>query len=1240
MSTYDNDDWLPPEPGKETKKRFVKAWDTVHGDDEVRADPDPWKKNDIVAGFLLEKRIGSGVTSSVYQARDIKTGRVYALKILLTRCEQTRRTSRLGFRWMQQLSDPSLVHIYDLLEIGHYDVYKMELVQGRQFHHYLRTTSRSDRDAIFSTATRLISDIGGALQKMHLAYRVHRDVKPDNVMLDEKGRFRLIDYGLVGGWDPESDPDAKRNYLAGTLSYMAPESISGQIYPPACDIYALGCMVLELIADRGKLPPVEEGRSLGQSVGDVRSFVPTDTPADLTDLLCDMLDPEPGNRPMAARLAQFGKDSLDQSDFTTVYSRTHLFGREKEMAIAEHWVQSVVDGRPTRLHISGESGIGKSWFLAELQRRIRTNRWFQVFDSVCLERAEVSLRVFDSIADEIARRYSRDDREPIHLELRHALILRQIFPSLRSVIVEPVISPEEEVEVRQTVALAQSESADRIADRVELSRLEALASGVALVDQMCNNGPLFLIIDDSQWADQDSINGLDKMLSDSKGNLGIISIGRSTDKFRKAADCEVCLDRFSDAEAIELLRSILCHGGFQWDLIALQRLAELGEGNPYRLTQLAACVRADGLVTWHVQLLGGPVEVEDIWERRLKHLSPEAKCAIEYIAVAGGPIGGDDLATVSGLEGKSDAAVRELIGYSLVQDNPPKREAIDIVHRRIRQCILQTMELPLLRQLHSRWADHVMQCDGPWHSARIAGHLLDADRIDAAVPYMLQAARDAEARFAPTESARWHQLVASHIVGDESAKHLLRSIDQYEEAGQPIEAAAACRSMLNQPSRPDDATDLAMRHRLTENLLHAGQMDEALVEINSLAALSSPASSVSDRPAIIKLLQTFRAVRQSPREQAGDEPSNSDENAPRLRTILHELYRPLLSIDSELAFDVLAKSQPSPLQQSTAKVSLRAAIDAAVLQCRNPGKRRRRAARWIDGSKLSESPLMQNGLAFRRFLACDWAGAVEPSQIAVGISGIDRSAHGFDEIQANVPLLWSLFWLGDINDLTRQSETLTQGAIDRNDQYTLRIVHAGLSSASSLAKDETITDHPRSATPSDWWRVIDGFAPVMRYIYEGRFDHAIRHIASIDSRQQKSYLKHVQLPRVLYRFFEATALLAAAMESPVRRGETVRRVEEICHSLDRERIAFASVSSQFLKAQAMEIDGKQEDCIKLYASTAEAADELRLTPIRLAAGDRIRLASGKKQSNELKRHLIQQGVVIPDKFARLYCGLG
>jgi tRNA A-37 threonylcarbamoyl transferase component Bud32 len=1248
MSEISDDLCLPPNPGSETKLRIAKARETIGGSDDTAVDPPIWKIGDIVQGFLLEKLLGSGVTSSVYRVREIDTGRIYALKLLRTRCEMTRSASRVGFRRMLPFNHPALVLVDRIWSIGDYIGFTMEEVAGQRLVEVINKTRTQGRDAVFALARRLLNDVGSALQAMHLACLVHRDVKPENVMIDESGQAKLIDYGLVGSWDPETDPDARRNYLAGTYWYMAPESISKQMYPPACDVYALGSIVLELIANRSKLPPEELGVSLGQSIGDVRSFLPSDTPSDLVDLLCDMLDPCPENRPLASRLVQSGYPSVSSVESAANFSCGNLYGREEEMSIAEKWVHSVVDGRPTRLHISGESGVGKSWFLAELIRRIRSNAWFQVFDSTCRERADVPLHAFDAMADGIARRYSRDDREPIRLSMRSALLLRQAFPSLKSIIPLPTLTEEEQTEIlNQAISEDDTveESEEQITRRLQLAKEDSLAAGVDMVDRMCDYGPLILVVDDVQWADQDSINVLDHLLSDANGRVGIITVGKSaTVNFRAPADVHIALNPLAEDAAIRLLHRLLCAHSTNWSDDALLRLARLGEGNSYRLTQLAACVSHDEESAWHQRLLIGQVTVEDIWQSRLNHLSDEANQMIETLAIAGGPVRLRDITHASGLGVRCHKAVQELISLRLVVDEAPKRDAVNIVHQRVSTCIIERLDPTRFRDLHKTWADYLISCEHDlWRAARIAGHLLAANEPVAAIPYITQAARDAESRVAYGEAARWHHRASEHLVGEDSADQLLLAINRFEDAGCPGEAADACLELLHHP---------AMWH-----VLPACGFSGTTAQAGSLchSVSSKPLSEVQLWRRYAENL--FRAGRASDAEPVIERLLTMHEQNPceEIPDALLALHRPLMAIDIKAGFKLLHKARRLGESAQESPARLRGAIDDCVAATRNPGLARRRgterlqcyAAEQTASANATGTAIVNSGLALRHLLACDWASAISPAVEAIERFRSEGVPFRFDEAITYVPLTWSYLWLGRLADMRAIREQMTRDLRERNDKFLYRLMSLGPAYGFKLLDDET----PRVSTLSDrfkrhdgiaqspWLELLQGLAVTMRCIYTGQTSSGLRYHRVLASGNRKSILEQTQVLRVICWQFGALLSLRMAVTYPIAREASVARVQEFCNLLAEENTAYGRAISLFYSAQSFEITGEQSRCAGLYSEAADIADSLDLIPIRLAAIDRISLIARQRGHGELRRFLSSEGVQNPEKFARLYCGL-
>jgi serine/threonine protein kinase len=181
----------------------------------------------------------------VYRATRTHDGETVAVKVLRPELVDdpvyTRRFAREG-RVARGLDHPHLVAVLDTgLAAGHPYIVSRH-VQGESLAAVLA------RDQVLSTGrvVRLAAGIGSALDAVHRAGLVHRDVKPANVLLDARGRALLTDFGVARG-DAESVLTAPGR-VVGTVDYLAPELIQGQAAGPASDVYALGCLVFECLA--------------------------------------------------------------------------------------------------------------------------------------------------------------------------------------------------------------------------------------------------------------------------------------------------------------------------------------------------------------------------------------------------------------------------------------------------------------------------------------------------------------------------------------------------------------------------------------------------------------------------------------------------------------------------------------------------------------------------------------------------------------------------------------------------------------------------------------------------------------------------------------------------------------------------------------------------------------------------------------------------------------------------------
>ncbi len=200
-----------------------------------------------VGPYRVEQLLGEGAVGHVYRAVHEATADAVALKVLreeLTGDDTYRRRFLHEARAASEVRDRHLVPVVDAGEAEGRLYLAVEFVAGRTL------AQRIEREGPLplDDALRIAAHVGGGLDALHRAGIVHRDVKPANIMLAERGSAALTDFGLAKG--PAYTVLTKPGQVMGTLDYLAPEVIRGGEATPASDLYAFGCVMYECVAGR------------------------------------------------------------------------------------------------------------------------------------------------------------------------------------------------------------------------------------------------------------------------------------------------------------------------------------------------------------------------------------------------------------------------------------------------------------------------------------------------------------------------------------------------------------------------------------------------------------------------------------------------------------------------------------------------------------------------------------------------------------------------------------------------------------------------------------------------------------------------------------------------------------------------------------------------------------------------------------------------------------------------------
>jgi serine/threonine protein kinase/beta-lactam-binding protein with PASTA domain len=269
------------------------------------AAPDTLVGRSLEGRYRILERIARGGMSTVYAAVDERLDRLVAVKVMSSALsadpafsDRFAREARAAAR----LTHLNAVSVYDqgheIGPDGHHVFLVMELVEGRTLRELLRERGRLAP----AEAISIMEPVLSALSAAHRAGLVHRDVKPENILLSDDGIVKVADFGLARA--VESDAAATRTGLMmGTVAYCAPEQISNGSSDPRSDVYSAGIVLFELLTGS---PPYKGESAINVAYQHVHSRVPAPSsrvrgvPNEIDELVIDATDTDPAGRPADA----------------------------------------------------------------------------------------------------------------------------------------------------------------------------------------------------------------------------------------------------------------------------------------------------------------------------------------------------------------------------------------------------------------------------------------------------------------------------------------------------------------------------------------------------------------------------------------------------------------------------------------------------------------------------------------------------------------------------------------------------------------------------------------------------------------------------------------------------------------------------------------------------------------------------------------------------------------------------
>jgi eukaryotic-like serine/threonine-protein kinase len=273
---------------------------------------------DLLVGRLLEgryrilDRIAQGGMSTVYAAVDERLDRLVAVKVMSSTLSSD---PKFGDRFAREArSAAKLTHVnavavydqgHDVSDGGHHVFLVMELVEGRTLRDLIR-----ERNGRFTPAEAIsiMEPVLAALAAAHRAGLVHRDVKPENILLSDAGIVKVADFGLARAIDADAS-STRTGLMMGTVAYCSPEQISRGHADARSDVYAAGVVLFELLTGH---PPYQGETAMNVAWQHVHNRVPAPSsqvkgiPNEIDELVVATTDSDPAGRPAdgAAFLAE------------------------------------------------------------------------------------------------------------------------------------------------------------------------------------------------------------------------------------------------------------------------------------------------------------------------------------------------------------------------------------------------------------------------------------------------------------------------------------------------------------------------------------------------------------------------------------------------------------------------------------------------------------------------------------------------------------------------------------------------------------------------------------------------------------------------------------------------------------------------------------------------------------------------------------------------------------------------
>lgn len=650
-------------------------------------------------------------STCVYRVFDVSDQRDEAIKILRHELSEPQQLLRFKteFSTLASLEHESIIKVFDYgLLPNSFPYFTMEYFAGKRISEYFDGHS-------WSSLYDVILQIASALHHIHHLGIIHLDLKPSNILVDENGRAKIMDFGVA----IESRQVLDRQ-IRGSLHYMPPEVLKQDRVDSRADLYALGMTLYETVT--GALPgygrpAIEVIRMhLDEDVRPPSSINPR-IPPELEQIIMKLLEKDPRQRfASAAALLQevasaagkkvgAGELLLGSGELFAA----PLIGRRAEVAQLRSLIAEAREGRGNGVIIAGAEGMGKSRIVRDANLRAQLDG-ARVFCGRCPINRKTAYAPFFEIFQQMV--LAVNPGADVSAELRR--LLRSTAPAGSGDEAPP--------------ATGKYQLYNRIVQAVQ-DMYGFLSAGTS--EGESNASPLILVVDDVQWADPPTTELFSFLVGEAKQNrllvIGTLTIDPSLEgpsehgtnlaawerRAREGAFPIIRVEALNEPLVREHLQSLLGEENISDELVRWTLWESAG--SPLNIRRVVDYLIAHSYLYWtasgwvadmdRIEGLRIPGGAGSILMEKVEALPPEMRSVIEAAAVFGESSGVDGLTAVAGTSAEDAyVALRGVVSLGLLDEsNDGKTITFPQIH--LREAIYNAMTERRRTELHLRIAE-------------------------------------------------------------------------------------------------------------------------------------------------------------------------------------------------------------------------------------------------------------------------------------------------------------------------------------------------------------------------------------------------------------------------------------------------------------------------------------------------------------------------------------------------------